>query len=66
MFGGLYQVFGLQIRFDTGKIESAAYGDVVWEVFFKSFDMNWVGDMMTPTMTFFSGDLDRDGFLNLC
>ena len=56
MFGGLDQVFGLKVNFDTARIDAGNYGFECWKIFWSSFDMEIFGDMLSPKCYLFSGD----------
>ena len=65
MFGGIDDVFGLQVRFDSKKVDSSSYGDICWDVFCECFDLNLIGNLMSPSIDFFSGDTD-DSTFSIC
>ena len=58
MFGGIDQVFGLKVNFDSSKIESGNYGFECWKIFWQSFDMKIFENMLSPKFYFFAGDSD--------
>ena len=62
MFGGLDQVFGLKINFNTKKVDSGYYGYECWKVFWSSFDMEIFENMMSPPLDILSGDADNETF----
>lgn len=62
MFGGLDQVFGLKVNFDSSKIDAGNYGFECWKIFWNSFDTELFGNMLSPKFYLFSGDSGGPNF----